>query len=152
MVPAGLSNPRAFSFYFLRGCAIFNAMNTYAFADMETLFMALADATRLRILKILDRSEVCVADLSDALSESQPKISRHLAYLRRAGLVETRRDGKWIYYRMSVPKHAGHRAILNETLASIGSVTEEVNNIYELTDMKDTGETVHHNELEEFLL
>ena len=67
---------------------------------METLFKALADATRLRILGLLLTGEVCVCDIHESLKIPQPKASRHLAYLRRAGLVDTRRDGLWIHYRL----------------------------------------------------
>lgn len=68
--------------------------------EMETLFKALADATRLRILGLLLTGEVCVCDIHESLRIPQPKASRHLAYLRRTGLVETRRDGLWIHYRL----------------------------------------------------
>jgi ArsR family transcriptional regulator len=68
--------------------------------EMERLFKALADATRLRILGLLLTGEVCVCDLHESLKIPQPKASRHLAYLRRSGLVETRREGLWIYYRL----------------------------------------------------
>jgi ArsR family transcriptional regulator len=68
--------------------------------EMETLFKALADATRLRILGLLLTGEVCVCDLHESLKIPQPKASRHLAYLRRAGLVDTRRTGLWIHYRL----------------------------------------------------
>ncbi len=71
-----------------------------ALADMEGLFRALGDATRLRILGLLLTGEVCVCDIHESLRIPQPKASRHLAYLRRAGLVETRRDGLWIHYRL----------------------------------------------------
>src|SRR4029453_5875927 len=69
--------------------------------EMEEFFKALADATRLRILGLLLTGEVCVCHIHESLKISQPKASRHLAYLRRAGLVETRRDGLWIHYRMA---------------------------------------------------
>jgi ArsR family transcriptional regulator len=69
-------------------------------ADMEMLFKALADGTRLRILGLLLAGEVCVCDIQDSLKSPQSKVSRHLAYLRRARLVETRRDGLWIHYRL----------------------------------------------------
>ena len=62
------------------------------------LFRAFADATRLRLLNVLLERELCVCELCEALSESQPKISRHLAYLRRAGLVTVRQGGKWKFY------------------------------------------------------
>src|ERR1700754_1343732 len=68
---------------------------------METLFKALADATRLRILGLLLTGEVCVCHIHESLKIPQPKASRHLAYLRKAGLVETRRDGLWVHYRMA---------------------------------------------------
>ncbi len=67
--------------------------------DMEVLFKALADATRLRILGLLLTGEVCVCHIHESLKIPQPKASRHLAYLRRAGLVETRREGLWGHYR-----------------------------------------------------
>src|SRR4249919_1089997 len=68
---------------------------------METLFKALADHTRLRILGLLLTGEVCVCDIHETLKIPQPKASRHLAYLRRSGLVDTRRDGLWIHYRLA---------------------------------------------------
>src|SRR5213593_2116124 len=69
--------------------------------EMEQLFKALADATRLRILGLLLTGEVCVCHIHQSLRISQPKASRHLAYLRRSGLVDTRRDGLWVYYRLA---------------------------------------------------
>src|ERR687892_1591378 len=71
--------------------------------DLEEFFRALADGTRLRLLNLLGEDEVCVCFLVEALKLSQPKISRHLAYLRRAGIVLTRRDGKWMHYRAALP-------------------------------------------------
>lgn len=68
---------------------------------VETVLKALADATRLRLLGLLAAGEVCVCDLHDSLRLPQPKVSRHLAYLRKAGLVETRRTGLWVYYRLA---------------------------------------------------
>ena len=68
---------------------------------METLFKALADRTRLRILGLLLAGEVCVCDLQGSLRSPQSKVSRHLAYLRRAGLVDTRREGLWVHYRLA---------------------------------------------------
>src|SRR6267142_1964756 len=69
--------------------------------QLEELFKALADATRLRILRLLMAGEVCVCDIHDALKIPQAKASRHLAYLRRAGLVTTRREGLWIHYSLA---------------------------------------------------
>src|SRR3954451_13609609 len=70
--------------------------------DMESLFKALGDATRLRILGLLLAGEVCVCDIHETLKIPQPKASRHLAYLRKAGLVESRREGLWIHYRLAI--------------------------------------------------
>ena len=69
--------------------------------ELEAVFKALADETRLRILGLLLTGEVCVCHIHESLKIPQPKASRHLAYLRSAGLVETRRDGLWVNYRMA---------------------------------------------------
>jgi ArsR family transcriptional regulator len=71
--------------------------------DMELLFRALADRTRLRLLNLMGRDEVCVCYFVEVLKTHQPKISRHLAYLRKAGIVGARRDGKWMHYRVVEP-------------------------------------------------
>ncbi|HEY0099287.1 MAG TPA: metalloregulator ArsR/SmtB family transcription factor [Pyrinomonadaceae bacterium] len=71
--------------------------------DMERLFKALADRTRLRLLNLIGSDEVCVCFFVEVLGESQPKISRHLAYLRRAGVVAARREGKWMHYSIAAP-------------------------------------------------
>jgi ArsR family transcriptional regulator, arsenate/arsenite/antimonite-responsive transcriptional repressor len=70
-------------------------------ATMEKVFQALGDQTRLRILGLLLTGEVCVCHIHESLGVSQPKASRHLAYLRRSGLVETRKQGLWVYYRLA---------------------------------------------------
>src|SRR3954467_7824316 len=69
--------------------------------SLETVFKALADRTRLRILGLLVDGEVWGCHIHESLGVTQPKASRHLAYLRKAGLVETRRDGLWVNYRMA---------------------------------------------------
>ena len=69
--------------------------------QLEIVLKALADGTRLRILGLLTAGEVCVCHIHDSLKISQPKASRHLAYLRRAGLVTTRREGLWIHYKLA---------------------------------------------------
>ncbi len=83
---------------------------------LEKLFGALADSTRLRLLNLLGRDEVCVCFLVEALGLSQPKISRHLAYLRDAEIVAARRDGKWMHYRVVTPPDPNAARILDETL------------------------------------
>jgi ArsR family transcriptional regulator, arsenate/arsenite/antimonite-responsive transcriptional repressor len=75
-------------------------MSSKPLSEMEFLFKALADATRLRILGLLLTGEVCVCHIHESLKIPQPRASRHLAYLRRSGLVETRREGLWVHYRM----------------------------------------------------
>jgi ArsR family transcriptional regulator, arsenate/arsenite/antimonite-responsive transcriptional repressor len=73
-------------------------------AQMEELFKACADQTRLRILNLLAREgEICVCHLVDVLQTNQPKVSRHLAYLKRVGLVADRKDGLWVHYRLATP-------------------------------------------------
>jgi len=69
--------------------------------ELENLFKALADKTRLRILALLGNNEVCVCHIHDSLGLPQPTVSRHLAYLRKSGLVATRRDGVWMHYQVS---------------------------------------------------
>jgi ArsR family transcriptional regulator, arsenate/arsenite/antimonite-responsive transcriptional repressor len=66
--------------------------------DLVQLFAALADPTRLRLLNLMNGREVCVCYFVEILKQGQPKISRHLAYLRRAGIVGARREGKWMHY------------------------------------------------------
>jgi ArsR family transcriptional regulator, arsenate/arsenite/antimonite-responsive transcriptional repressor len=90
--------------------------NTY---DLALLFAALSDRTRLRLLNLMDGREVCVCYFVEILGQSQPKISRHLAYLRRAGIVAARREGTWMHYKIIVPSHTGASRILRETLAAI---------------------------------
>jgi ArsR family transcriptional regulator, arsenate/arsenite/antimonite-responsive transcriptional repressor len=93
------------------------ARSSQAF-DMARLFAALADPTRLRLLNLMDGREVCVCYFVEILKQGQPKISRHLAYLRNAGIVSARRDGKWMHYSIERPSDAGAAAILDVALAS----------------------------------
>jgi ArsR family transcriptional regulator len=140
---------------------------------METLYMALADKTRLRILDLMRDREVCVGTFTEVLGDSQPKISRHLAYLRSAGIVEARRDGKWMHYSIRWPDEPGGQELLraalgwlsddlsferpqpdarkrveNRPVDSISSV--EIEPVV-IETAEETFETAH-NELEEFLL
>ena len=87
--------------------------------DLALLFAALADRTRLRLLNLMNGREVCVCYFVAILRQSQPKISRHLAYLRRAGVAAARRESKWMHYRIVVPPDSGAARILHETLASL---------------------------------
>ncbi len=69
--------------------------------SLDTLFKALADPTRLRILGVLAAGEICVCDIHECLGIPQPRASRHLSYLRRTGLVKTRKDGQWVRYALA---------------------------------------------------
>jgi len=84
--------------------------------DMERFFIALSDRTRLRLLNLMGEDEVCVCFFVEILDEPQPKISRHLAYLRRAGIVEARREGKWIHYRVVTPADQHASRVLKDVL------------------------------------
>jgi ArsR family transcriptional regulator len=85
--------------------------------DKEMFFSALADRTRLRLLNLIGKDEVCVCFFVEILDELQPKISRHLAYLRKAGLVSARRDGKWMHYRVIEPSDSQAARVLDEVMA-----------------------------------
>jgi ArsR family transcriptional regulator, arsenate/arsenite/antimonite-responsive transcriptional repressor len=93
-------------------------MKTKATNSVNQMFRAFSDRTRLRILSMLRRSQVgqgelCVCEIVGALAVPQPKVSRHLAYLRRAGLVESRREGLWMYYRLAPAQNAFHKKLLD---------------------------------------
>ena len=89
--------------------------------SLAGIFAALADTTRLRLLNLMAGREVCVCYFVEILGQGQPKISRHLAYLRRAGIVAARREGKWMHYRITPPADAAVASIFNATLRSFGS-------------------------------
>jgi len=84
--------------------------------DYELFFSALADKTRLRLLNLMSGGEVCVCFFADTLGTNDPKISRHLSYLKRAGLVKGRRDGKWVHYSIVEPKDKPTREIFDATM------------------------------------
>lgn len=147
---------------------------------METFFMALADKTRLRLLNLMRQDEICVCFFAEVLGESQPKISRHLAYLRNAGIVEARREGKWMHYSISELKDENAEKVLREVLAWLANQNEmrkdrekyrqvccspdmlaqiartPMSFISQQADMFEPRKTENfspaHNELEEFLL
>jgi len=90
---------------------------------MERVFQALGDKTRLRILGLLLTGEVCVCHIHESLGVSQPKASRHLAYLRRAGIVQTRREGLWVYYRLAESNDRLLRTIRDVVAHTLGHLT-----------------------------
>jgi ArsR family transcriptional regulator len=85
--------------------------------DVAGFFLALSDRTRLRLLNLMGDDEVCVCFFVEVLGEPQPKISRHLAYLRRAGVVAARREGKWMHYRVVEPPDSHAARVFNEVRA-----------------------------------
>lgn len=93
-------------------------------ASLQSLFRALADRTRLRLLNLMRDQELCVCYLVEVLQMSQPKVSRHLAYLRRAGIVAARREVTWMHYRIVAPKEPRAARILCEVLASFAEDRE----------------------------
>ena len=91
-------------------------------APVDRMFRAFSDRTRLRILHLLKDGELCVCDLVAVLRVPQPKVSRHLAYLRRAGLVLARKDRLWAYYRLAPAGNAFHRKLLDCLECCFGDV------------------------------
>jgi ArsR family transcriptional regulator len=85
--------------HMFRHICVLKQMKEYRRGEPAMLFRILSDPTRLRLLNLLAGGETCVCELTDTLGVVQPKVSRHLARLKRAGLVDARRNGKWIHYR-----------------------------------------------------
>lgn len=108
--------------------------NHRVLTEMESLFLALADKTRLRMLNLMREEEICVFLFTEILNESQPKISRHLAYLRNAGVVETRREGKLIYYRIADLENTQASSILSNTLSCLENQPEMQSEYIKLLD------------------
>lgn len=92
--------------------------------DFELFFNALSDRTRLRLLNLMGDDEVCVCFFVEVLQTNQPKISRHLAYLKRAGIVETRKQGLWMHYRIAEIDNEDVRKILRDILDTISKDSE----------------------------
>ena len=86
---------------------------------LHQLFRALADPTRLRLINLMSEQEICVCWFIEVIGAPQPKISRHLAYLRRAGIVAARREGKWMHYRLNLPRESHAAAILQGTVEAL---------------------------------
>jgi ArsR family transcriptional regulator len=96
-------------------------MKTRPPTTLEQLFSALADNTRLRILALLAAGEICVCHIHGALAIPQPTASRHLAYLRRTGLVATRKEGLWVHYRIAVPSDPALASVVAATIDALRS-------------------------------
>jgi ArsR family transcriptional regulator, arsenate/arsenite/antimonite-responsive transcriptional repressor len=104
--------------------------------ELEGLFKTLGDTTRLRIIGLLLNGEVCVCHIHESLRMSQPKVSRHLAYLRAAGLVETRRAGLWIHYRLVElpdPLRKTLATAVHHTLSHIDVISKDAHRLQTIT-------------------
>ena len=102
--------------------------------DPELLFAALADRTRLRLLNLLREGEVCVCFFAGTLGTNNPKISRHLAYLKRASLVSGRRDGKWMHYSLNRPADEAAAKVFDATMKMLESDPEMARDRQRLVD------------------
>ena len=81
--------------------------------DVEQVFKALADTNRLRIVNLLLHGELCVCDIQYVLENSQPNVSRHLAYLKNSGIVLDRRDGYRVFYRIANPRESNRKLLFD---------------------------------------
>ena len=102
--------------------------------DAEQFFAALADKTRLRLLNLMRDGEVCVCFFAETLGTNNPKISRHLSYLRRADLVAGRRDGKWMHYRINEPTDPKAKAVFDATMKMLKDDPQMVRDRQNLAD------------------
>lgn len=91
---------------------------------LDRIFAALSDRTRLRLLNLMRNGEVCVCFFAETLETNNPKISRHLAYLKRAGLVHSRREGKWVHYSLRRPENEHAAEIVNSVLRAFDTDPE----------------------------
>lgn len=114
------------------GLAYITCMNIEA----TEVFKQLADITRLRCLLLLQsEGELCVCELIHAIAESQPKISRHLAHLRKSGLVVDRKEGLWVHYRLNPALPEWVNAVLSETLAAASTEQPYGSDLVKLSGM-----------------
>ena len=103
------------------------------------MFRAFSDPTRVRILSLLSRGERCVGDLVQVLDVPQPTASRHLAYLRRSGIVQTRESGLWVYYRLAPAQTAFHRKLLECLAACFTEIPEVKGDARRLARLGESG-------------
>jgi ArsR family transcriptional regulator, arsenate/arsenite/antimonite-responsive transcriptional repressor len=107
--------------------------------QVNIMFRAFSDRTRLRILRLLLEGELCVGDLVTILRVPQPTASRHLAYLRRTGLVTTRKNGLWNFYKLAPAKSSFHRKLLACLTDCFGSVPEMTRDTKASAKLKRSG-------------
>lgn len=112
-------------------------MNDTRLNDLVAIFLAFSDQTRLRLVALMADGEVSVSFLAEQTGESQPKISRHLAYLRDCGVVTTRRDGKWIYYSLREFDDRRIAIVMDSVIQALGSVSTERTMVTERAAVED---------------
>ena len=110
-------------------------------ASLETLFKALADRTRLRIVGLLIAGEICVCDIHGSLGLPQPTVSRHLAYLRRAGVVLARKEGLWVHYRLATLSDPVMQAVANAVAHALGHLESGERDLKRLASRVDVPST-----------
>ncbi len=110
-----------------------------AAVPVNRIFRAFSDATRLRLLSLLKAGELCVGDLVAILRVPQPRVSRHLAYLRRAGLVEARGQGLWNFYRLAAPTSPFHRKLLDCLSSCFGDVPKLARDTEKARSLRSSG-------------
>jgi len=108
--------------------------------DSVQLFKALGDETRLRILNLLSHRELCVCQIVEILATSQPKVSRHLAYLRNAGLVNDRREGLWVYYSMAEAEGRLQRVVSQWLREAKDEIPRGANDLQSLEELGECDE------------
>ena len=122
---------------------IYDLADIIAAMKPELLFNILSDPTRLRALMLIQsEGEVCVCELTHALQESQPKVSRHLALMRESGIVESRREGTWIHYRLSSSLPELARDIIGCSYARLADLAAFRRDAQRLTRMNNRPERV----------
>lgn len=103
--------------------------------NSELFFAALADKTRLRLLNLMRNGEVCVCFFAETLDTNNPKISRHLSYLKRAGLVTARRDGKWMHYKIAEPTDKAAAEVFDATMKMLAADPEMSRDLKQLANV-----------------
>jgi ArsR family transcriptional regulator, arsenate/arsenite/antimonite-responsive transcriptional repressor len=116
-----------------------NMQQTEVANGVDLMFRAFSDRTRLRILCLLRRKEICVGDIVEILQVPQPKISRHLAYLRRAGLVTARKSGLWCYYSIAPGQAAFHKKLVSCLINCFGDVPQIKSDLARAAQIKHSG-------------
>jgi ArsR family transcriptional regulator len=107
--------------------------------SVDLMFRAVSDRTRLRILCLVHKKEFCVGDIVDILQVPQPRVSRHLAYLRKAGLATVRKTGLWCYYSLTPPQTAFHKKLLSCLTNCFSEVPQIQADLARATEIKNFG-------------